>query len=178
MTVYQTNAYKHSVGWSAWHFQWVTKYRRKVFEDVGLQKLCEIFLHEAAKRYGFAIEELEVAEDHVHVIVRLRPSMSPAQAVQFMKGYTARMLFLAEPEKLKKFYWEKPGKRSLWGDGKFVGSVGHITLDIAKDYVKNHEARHAKKSSYQKNPHPLQAVWQFKFTYLIFDERKNKKMIR
>ena len=155
MTVYQTHAYKHGVGWSTWHFQWVTKYRRKVFEDVELQKLCEIFLHEVANRNRFAIEELEVAEDHVHVIARLRPSISPSHAVQLMKGYTARLLFLAKPEKLKKLYWEKAGKRSLWGDGKFMGSVGHITLEVAKEYVKNHEAHHAKNSSYQKNPHPL-----------------------
>ncbi|MBI3033178.1 IS200/IS605 family transposase [Candidatus Woesearchaeota archaeon] len=155
MTVYQTHAYKHGVGWSTWHFQWVTKYRRKVFEDVELQKLCEIFLYEIAKRHDFAIDELEVALDHVHVVASLRPSMSPSHAVQLMKGYTARMLFIAEPEKLGRFYWERKGKRSLWGDGKFIASVGHITLQMAKDYVKNHEARHAKNHSYQKNPHPL-----------------------
>ena len=154
MTIYQAHAYKHGVGWSTWHFQWVTKYRRKVFEDVGLQKLCEIFLHEVEKRHSFVIEELEVASDHVHVIAKLRPSMSPSQAVQLMKGYTARMLFLAEPEKLRRFYWEEPGKRSLWGAGKFMGSVGHITLEVAKDYVKNHEAHHAKKLVVIKNPHP------------------------
>lgn len=144
MTVYQTHAYKHGVGWSAWHFQWVTKYRRKVFDDTYLQKLCEIFLHEIAKRHNFATEEMEVASDHVHVIAKLRPSMSPSQAVQLMKGYTARMLFMAAPEKLTRIYWGELGKRSLWGSGKFIGSVGHITLQVAKEYVSQHEARHAK----------------------------------
>ena len=144
MSIYQDHAYKHGVGWNTWHFQWVTKYRRKVFEDSSLQKLCEIFLEEAAQRYAFAIEEKEVALDHVHVIAKLRPSMSPSEAVGLMKGYTARMLFKAEPEKLRRHYWKQEGKRSLWGAGKFMGSVGHITLEVAKAYVKNHEARHAK----------------------------------
>ncbi len=94
MTVYQTHAYKHGVGWSNWHFQWVTKYRRRVFEDVALQKLCEIFLHEVAKRHSFAIEELEVALDHVHVVASLRPSMSPSHVVQLTKGYTAQVNLL------------------------------------------------------------------------------------
>lgn len=93
MSIYQDHRYKHGVGWSTWHFQWVTKYRLKVFEDKELQKLCVILLYEAAKRHRLQIEELEVASDHVHVIVKLRPSMSPAKAVQLLKGYSAFLLF-------------------------------------------------------------------------------------
>lgn len=153
MTVYQANVYKHGVGWSIWHFEWVTKYRRRVFEDDGLKKLCEVFLGEAAKRHRFVIEDFEVAPDHVHVIAKLRPSMSPAEAVQLLKGYSARMLFMAAEAKLTRFYWKRKGKRSLWGAGKFIASVGHITLEKAKDYVKNHETHHAK-SPHHQNPQP------------------------
>ena len=144
MSIYQDHAYKHSIGWSTWHFQWVTKYRYRVFADSALQKLCEIFLQEVATRHRFEIEEMEVAFDHVHVIVKLRLSMSPSRAVQLMKGYTARMLFLTEEQRLNRFYWRKKNNRSLWGEGKFVASVGHITVQKAKDYVKNHETHHAK----------------------------------
>ena len=154
MSIYQDHRYKHGVGWSTWHFQWCTKYRYRVFADSKLQKLCGIFLHEIAKRHNFEIEELEVDVDHVHVIAKLRPSMSPAKAVQLMKGYTGRMLFLAEEQRLKSFYWRKSGKRSLWGNGKFISSVGHITLEKAKDYVKNHEAYDAK-HFFAGNPHHL-----------------------
>ena len=144
MSIYQDHAYKHGVGWSTWHFEWITKYRYKLFSDTKLQKLCEIFLCEAAKRHRFEIEELEVAPDHVHVIAKLRPNLSPAKAVQIMKGYSARMLFMVEEKHLKAFYWRGIEKRSLWGDGKFIASVGHITLDKAKDYVKNHRVHDAK----------------------------------
>ena len=153
MSIYQDHAYKHGVGWSTWHLQWVTKYRYRVFSNSTLQKLCEIFLHEAAKRYRFEIEELEVASDHIHVIAKLRPSMSPSHAVQLMKGYTSRMLFRAEEERLKAFYWREARVRSLWSEGKFIASVGHITLEKAKEYVKNHEAHGAK--AFVGNPRPL-----------------------
>ena len=144
MSIYQAHAYSHGIGWSTWHFQWVTKYRYRVFSDETLQKLCGVFLHEIAKRHRFVIDELEIAPDHVHVIAALRPSMSPAKAVQLMKGCTARMLFMTEEQRLKAFYWRSSGKRQLWGDGKFIASVGHITLEKAKDYVKNHENHDAK----------------------------------
>ncbi len=153
MTVYQENTYKHGVGWSIWHLEWVTKYRHKVFADVELQKLCGIAFEEASKRYRFKLEEYEIQSEHVHVLVHLRPSMSPAEVVRLMKGYSSRLLFLAKEEKLKKFYWVPKTKRSLWGDGKFIASVGHITLEKAKEYVERQGAYHAK--YFYENPHPL-----------------------
>jgi len=60
MMSYRDNAYKHGIGWSIWHMQWCTKYRRKVFLDVHLKKLCEILLEEVSKRHKFRIEELEI----------------------------------------------------------------------------------------------------------------------
>ena len=152
MSIYQDHAYRHGVGWSTWHFQWVTKYRYRVFSDVRLQKLCEIFLLEAVRRYKFEIDELEVAPDHVHVIAKLRPSMSPSKAVMLMKGYSSRMLFMANEQQLNNFYWRDAQSRSLWGDGKFIGSVGHITLETAKEYVRKHETYDAKHSSDRESP--------------------------
>ena len=96
---------------------------------------------------------MEVASNHVHVIAKLRSSMSPARAVQLMKGYTARMLFKAEETRLKAFYWRDVGERSLWSDGKFIASVGHITLEKAKEYVQHHETHGAK--VLLGNPRPL-----------------------
>ena len=152
MSIYQDHAYNHGIGWSTWHFEWITKYRYKVFNDVTLQKLCYIFLQEAAKRHSFEIEDLEVASDHVHVIAKLRPSMSPAQAVNFLKGYSSRMLFKSEEQRLKSWYWKREKERSLWGKGKFMASIGHITLEKAKNYIKNH-GNHDAKSTIKGNPH-------------------------
>jgi len=169
MISYRDNAYKHVIGWSIWHFEWVTKYRRKVFVDSKLKKLCKILLEESARKHNFTMDECEVQSDHVHVIVHLRPSLSPAKAINLMKGYTSRVMFLAEPEKLKKFYYKPQRRRSLWGDGKFMASVGHITLEKAKEYMEKQEAHHAKISNW--NPHHLwlgrmSNLMLFKFSYI------------
>ena len=103
-----------------------------------------ILLHESARRYRFEIEEAEVQADHVHVLVKLRPSMSISRAVNLMKGYTSRLLFVLEENRLCKWYKRTSKERSLWGDGKFYGSVGHITLEKAKEYLEKQEAHHAK----------------------------------
>ena len=149
---YSDHTHKHGIGWTMCHMQWVTKYRYKVFSCLQLKNLLLILLQEAAKRHKFQIMEVDVQVDHVHVLVALRPSFAPSLAVQVMKGYTSRMLFLLEEKRLAQ--WYKPfGNRSLWGDGKFIGSVGHITLEKAKEYLENQEAHHAKYLN--GNPHPL-----------------------
>ena len=118
MTAYKNYAYKHGVGWSIWHLEWVTKYRRRVFEDEELQKLCAIAFEEAAKRYNFKLDEFEIQPEHVHLIVQLRPSMSPSKAVMLLKGYSGRLLFLLAENKLRKFYWLPKGKTELVGRWK------------------------------------------------------------
>ena len=149
---YSDHKYKHGVGWNICHVQWVTKYRYRVFSDSYLKNLCMILLHESARRHRFEIEEAEVQADHVHVLVKLRPSMSISRAVNLMKGYTSRLLFMLEEEKLGSWYNSTGKERSLWGDGKFYGSVGHITLEKAKEYMEKQEAHYAKSLE---NPHHL-----------------------
>ncbi len=136
MDIYRKNAYKHSVGWSTWHLEWCTKYRYKIFCSEERRNLCKIFLQESAKRYNFTIFDCEVDVDHVHILVSLPLTMTPLDALQKIKGYTAKCIFIELPI-LRKLY--KRGH--LWSPGKFVGSVGHITLEKAKKYLETHHAK-------------------------------------
>ena len=125
-----------------------------MFSDEKLKNLLLILLAESSKRFRFQILDLKIQPEHVHALVALRPSMSPSVALQAMKGYSSRLLFLLEEEKLFRWYGKSTQERSLWGDGKFMGSVGHTTLEKAKEYMQKQEAHHAKKSI-KGNPHPL-----------------------
>ena len=142
MDVYRENAHNRSIGWSTWHFEWCTKYRYKIFDTTIKRNICKIFLHEAAKRFNFAILDCEVDRDHLHLIVSLPLTVAPSMALNKLKGFTARCLFIQMPELRRRY---KRGH--LWSPGKFVGSVGHITVDKAKKYL---EAHHAK--TFDRNP--------------------------
>ena len=140
---YTDNRNSHSVGWSMHHIQWVTKYRYNVFADSCLKNLCNILINEACLRYRIVLEDIEIQPNHIHLLVRLKHNMNPSKAVMLLKGYTSRLLWILEPEKLRVFYWNS-NKKHLWSKGKFMGSVGHITLEKAKKYLENQEAHHAK----------------------------------
>jgi putative transposase len=134
--IYRRNRYKRTVGWSTWHLQWCTKYRYKIFSKKEYRDYCKILIYEIGKRKDFDIIDCEVDYDHVHVIVSLPLTMTPIEALNYIKGYTSRCLFELIP--FFRIYYKK---HHLWSPGKFVGSIGHITLDKAKNYLQDHHAK-------------------------------------
>ena len=139
MNIYQQNTHAHSVAWSTWHFEWCTKYRYKVFKHDYIKNLCLIALEEATKRHNIKILDLEVDGDHVHMIVSLPLTLAPSRALNLIKGFSAHLLFKLVPNLRLRYR-----KGHLWSKGKFMASVGYITLENAKKYLEEH---HAKKIS-------------------------------
>lgn len=136
MDIYRQHTHNRSIGWSTWHLQWCTKYRYKVFGSQERRNLCKVLLHEAAKRHKIEIFDCEVDADHVHVIASLPLTMTPTDATNKLKGFTSRAIFLHHPQ-LRLLY----KKGHFWSPGKFIGSVGHITLEKAKQYLETHHAK-------------------------------------
>src|SRR5262245_45131997 len=64
---------------------WSTRGRRPVLKDRHLAVLGEMVTSLCEER-GFALLETTAAQDHVHVLVGLRPAQSVASAVRELKG--------------------------------------------------------------------------------------------
>ncbi|MBI2103350.1 IS200/IS605 family transposase [Candidatus Woesearchaeota archaeon] len=131
--------HQHANGKSTWHFEWCTKYRYKVFNTLYNKNLCKIALQEAAKRSSVEILEMEVEPEHLHLVVEIPLTKTCVDAIRDLKSLSARILFRLMP----KLRYKYPRKK-LWSRGKFAISVGHITLEKAKEYVRNQETHHAK----------------------------------
>lgn len=98
MNIYRQHTHDHSVGWSTWHFEWCTKYRYKSFYSEKRRNLYKILLPEAAKKHNITIIDCEVDIDHVHVVASIPLTMAPLLAVQYLKGITAKGLFIELPQ--------------------------------------------------------------------------------
>lgn len=133
--------HQHAEGKSTWHIEWCTKYRYKLFESDYHKNICLIALEEAAKKSKVVILEKEVQPEHVHLIAELPLTVAPINAICKIKSLSARIIFALIP----KLHLRYP-KGALWSRGKFAISVGNITLEKAKEYVKNQKAHHAKKT--------------------------------
>ena len=135
--------HQHANGRSTWHLEWCTKYRYKVFSRENNKNLCSIALMEAAKIARVEILEMEVQPEHVHLVAELPLTKAPTKIVGILKSVSARILFSQIP----KLRFRYP-KGTLWSKGKFAMSVGNITLEKAKEYVRNQETHHAKVLTY------------------------------
>jgi putative transposase len=128
---------KHFVGISMWHFEWCTKYRYKMFGKFEYKNLVIGCIRRSATEHKIKLLEIEVMEDHVHVVAGLPGTMSPSQATQFLKGRSA-FLFFKMHEKARLRY----PKGHLWSKGKFWSSIGFIQVGQAREYVRNQNEHH------------------------------------
>lgn len=82
----------------------------------------------------FRIVAIGVDKDHVHLVVKAKPSLSPLMIVRRLKQMTTTELWKTEEKHLKQYYW---GKRKLWSGGYFCSTVGQVSEDKVLEYVKN-----------------------------------------
>ena len=69
--------------------------------------------------------------------IRLPRDMLDSKALQLIKGYVSRLIFLESPELEKRY-----PKRHLWSDGNFSTTVGFVNLDETTHYVENQDEHH------------------------------------
>ena len=114
-----------------YHIVWLPKYRKRVLSGAIAERI-KMLLQECAEVNDWRIDELNIQQDHVHMLVQLKPSISISKAVQLFKGKSSRIIRKEFPS-LEEFYW---GDR-FWGDGFFVETVGQVNVAKIKDYIKN-----------------------------------------
>ena len=125
----------HAVYDTVYHLVWCPKYRKNIFGGEEVRERAEQLIREICGEYGFGIEEMEVAEDHVHILISFPPKHSIGEVVRIIKSISARELFRVFP-RLKKRLWSG----ELWEDGYFVRTVGdRLTRQIIDKYIKHHK---------------------------------------
>jgi putative transposase len=127
LTAYKSN---NNVVYSCkYHVVWCPKYRRKVLIN-GVDERLKTIIYEVGEETGSEILELEVMEDHVHLLVEVDPQYGINKLVRRMKGKSSRVL-------REGFSWLKSRIPSLWTNSYFVSSVGGATLEVVKQYIEN-----------------------------------------
>ena len=124
----------HAVYDTRYHIVWAPKYRKWILRG-DLRNFVEQCFKEIAMNHDFEIEELEIAEDHVHIFLGFPPKYSISNVVKSLKGASARAIFKTYPE-VKRELW----RGEFWEDGYFARTVGDkVTKDIIKKYIKYHK---------------------------------------
>jgi len=111
---------------------WIPKYRHKVFSDP-CREVMKTIIHKIGFDYDIDVVELEIPEDHIHMVVRSEPKISPSQIMQVVKSISAREFFKIFPDIKKRYFWG--GK--LWTQSYYVETIGDATEESIRKYVQN-----------------------------------------
>jgi len=132
----------HHVFRLMYHFVWIPKYRHKVFSEPYREVLKGI-IEKIGYDYEIDMVELEIPEDHIHLVVRGEPKMSPSEVMQVVKSISAREFFRCYPEIKQRYFWG--GK--LWTQSYFVETIGNANEEVIRAYVREQLTEHDKKEA-------------------------------
>jgi putative transposase len=125
----------HTLWHCQYHIVWTPKYRFRILpghvgEEVRrcLEAFCEHLKCE--------IVELNVQQDHVHLIVMVPPKRAVSDVVGALKGRTAIRIFNKFRQLKQKPYWGK----HFWARGYCLDTVG-LDAEKIRLYVKYQERR-------------------------------------
>jgi len=105
----------HAVYDTQYHLVWEPKYRKWILRG-DIRAHVESLFEQIAEDFGFDIEEMEVANDHVHRVFR---PVASSRNTRRSSGSC--------------------GGGELWEDGYFARTVGDkVTAEIIKRYIRYH----------------------------------------
>lgn len=93
------------------------------------------------KYKGVEIVEGAVCADHVHMCVCIPPKISISNFMGYLKGKSTLMIYDRHPELQSK--WNK----AFWARGYYVVTVGNVTEDAIKKYIREQSEESRKEES-------------------------------
>lgn len=127
----------HSVFECVYHIEWCPKYRFNVLRKESSKADMEAILQQTAAEHGMRVEELAVMPDHIHIVVRVKPSMSLSKATQILKGRSSYEFFRKHPNMRLRYR-----KGHFWAPSSCYLTTGSVDLERTKAYVRNQQDIH------------------------------------
>jgi REP element-mobilizing transposase RayT len=118
------------------HFVWSTKNRYPYLNTNELRVKVWNHIRENAKAKGIFIDFINGYADHCHCLISLGIDQTIQKVMQLIKGESS---YWINKNRLTKEKFE-------WQDEYFAVSVSESMLDKVRDYIKNQEEHHRKKT--------------------------------
>jgi len=128
----------HSFYDCKYHLVWTPRYRGKLLINQYIKTELERILRLVCRWKSWEILELNIQEDHLHLILIIPPKYSISYAIAIIKGKTSAWI-----RKTNKKVNDLCYKGSFWARGYFVSTIG-IDEIIIRRYVK-HQSKHNQK---------------------------------
>jgi putative transposase len=125
----------HSYSSILFHLVWSTK-NRDPWIDKETKKRLYSYIRRLSEDEGASLFAINGMPDHVHILVKLKPSIQLADFVRKLKGGSSKWARQTLPG-LSDFFWQ---------DGYGAFTVGYSTKDAVLKYIRNQKEHHREKS--------------------------------
>jgi putative transposase len=117
------------------HFVWITKHREPILTK-DIRKILFSHIRENAEKKDVYIDFINGYLEHVHCLISLNSRQTIEKVIQSIKGESSRWINLNKLMS-KKFKWQHE---------YFAVSVSESGVNKVREYIKNQESHHQKKS--------------------------------
>lgn len=118
------------------HLVWGTKRREPLLEKSVRFQIFE-HIRETAREKGIHIDFINGHIDHVHCLISMNPKQNIADIAKQLKGESSH--WVNNKTTLLKHKLE-------WCEDYYAVSIGVSGLDAVREYIRNQESHHSKKS--------------------------------
>ena len=124
------NKLSHTLWHSTYHIVWTPKFRYRILKGK-IKTEVESCILLFVDQQGGKVEELNVQQDHIHLLVQIPPKIAVSKFVGILKGRTAIRVFQKFKELKHRPYWGN----HFWARGYCVDTVG-LNEEMIRKYVK------------------------------------------
>ena len=128
----------HCVGGWNFHLQFTPAYRRPVFQDAEVKRVCQSEAQSIAARLGVELAASEFGPNHWHLFVTGAKNYSAPQLARRFKGATSHAIRSSCAERVRKWLWGD----HFWSHGYFAETVGRVTSETVKFYIERQQRKH------------------------------------
>jgi putative transposase len=104
------------------HLIFVCTSRKRLLLASGAE--VKLIFQEIAKQADFSFEVLEVDQDHLHCLVKSKPTLSPVAIVRRLKQASTKRLWDRHEAEWSHQSWKE---RTFWSDGYFCCTIGNAS---------------------------------------------------
>lgn len=123
----------HVIWHCQYHLVWVPKYRFRILKGPVAREVHQCVML-FCQRLDVQVVELNVQQDHVHLLVKIPPKVSVSELVGVLKGRIAIRIFNQFAYLKRKPFWGN----HFWSKGYCVDTVG-LNSEMIQKYVKYQE---------------------------------------
>ncbi|EDU7996431.1 IS200/IS605 family transposase [Salmonella enterica subsp. diarizonae] len=116
------------------HLVFVTKYRRRIFDQDAIEKLRSYFTS-VCTDFDVELVEMDGKRDHVHLLINYPPKLAISSLVNSLKGVSNRLLRRDRPDIAARYYY----KGVLWSPSYFASSCGGAPISIIRQYIEQQQ---------------------------------------